>query len=69
MAKLSNEEIIEAIKELSVTELNDLVKACEDEFGVSASAGVAGTRTVVPGVKTYGGSILFNCANAVHGIS
>jgi large subunit ribosomal protein L7/L12 len=40
MAKLSNEEIIEAIKELSVTELNDLVKACEDEFGVSASAGV-----------------------------
>ena len=40
MAKLSNEEIIEVIKELSVTELNDLVKACEDEFGVSASAGV-----------------------------
>ncbi len=40
MAKLSNEEFIAAIKELSVVELNDLVKACEEEFGVSASAGV-----------------------------
>lgn len=40
MAKLSNDEIIAAIKELSVMELNDLVKACEEEFGVSASAGV-----------------------------
>ena len=39
MAKLSNDEIIAAIKELSVTELNDLVKACEEEFGVSAAAG------------------------------
>ena len=35
------QEIIEAIKGLSVLELNDLVKACEDEFGVSAAAGVA----------------------------
>ena len=40
MAKLSIEEFISAIKELSVTELNDLVKACEEEFGVSAAAGV-----------------------------
>ena len=40
MAKLTNEEIIAAIKELSVLELNDLVKACEEEFGVSAAAGV-----------------------------
>ena len=40
MAKLSTEEFIEAIKELSVLELNDLVKACEEEFGVSATAGV-----------------------------
>ena len=40
MAKLSIEEFIAAIKELSVTELNDLVKACEEEFGVSAAAGV-----------------------------
>lgn len=40
MAKLSTAEFIEAIKELSVLELNDLVKACEEEFGVSAAAGV-----------------------------
>lgn len=40
MAKLSTQEIIDAIKELSVLELNDLVKACEEEFGVSAAAGV-----------------------------
>ena len=40
MAKLTTEECIAAIKELSVLELNDLVKACEEEFGVSASAGV-----------------------------
>ena len=40
MAKLTTAEMIEAIKELSVLELNDLVKACEEEFGVSAAAGV-----------------------------
>ena len=40
MAKLSTEEFIAAIKELPVMELNDLVKACEEEFGVSAAAGV-----------------------------
>ncbi len=40
MAKLTKEEFIEAIKELSVLELNELVKACEEEFGVSAAAGV-----------------------------
>ena len=40
MAKLSTAEFIDAIKELSVLELNDLVKACEEEFGVSAAAGV-----------------------------
>ena len=40
MAKLTTAEFIDAIKELSVTELNDLVKACEEEFGVSAAAGV-----------------------------
>ena len=39
MAKLTVEEFIAAIKELSVMELNDLVKACEEEFGVSAAAG------------------------------
>ena len=40
MAKLTTAEFIDAIKELSVLELNDLVKACEEEFGVSAAAGV-----------------------------
>ena len=42
MAKLSIEEIIAAVKELSVLELNDLVKAAEEEFGVSAAAGMVG---------------------------
>ena len=41
MAKLTNAEIIDAIKGLTVLELNELIKACEEEFGVSAAAGVA----------------------------
>lgn len=41
MAKLTNEEIIAAVKEMTVVELNDLVKAIEEEFGVSAAAPVA----------------------------
>ena len=41
MARLSIQEIIDAVKELTVIELNDLVKAAEEEFGVSAAAGVA----------------------------
>jgi large subunit ribosomal protein L7/L12 len=40
MAKLSIDEIISAVEELTVLELNDLVKACEEKFGVSAAAGV-----------------------------
>lgn len=50
MAKLTTEEFIAAIKELSVLELNDLVKAIEDEFGVSAAAGVvvAGGAAAAP---------------------
>ena len=40
MAKLTIPELLEAIKELSVLELNELVKAAEEEFGVSAAAGV-----------------------------
>ena len=40
MAKLTTAEFIDAIKELSVLELNELVKACEEECGVSAAAGV-----------------------------
>ena len=41
MAKFTNAEIIDAIKDMTVLELNELVKACEAEFGVSAAAGVA----------------------------
>lgn len=41
MAKLTKEEIIAAVKEMTVVELNDLVKAIEEEFGVSAAAPVA----------------------------
>ena len=51
MAKLTTEEFIAAIKELTVVELNDLVKACEEEFGVSAAAGV-----VVAGGAAEGGA-------------
>lgn len=40
MAKFTTQEFIDAIKEMTVLELNDLVKACEEEFGVSAAAGV-----------------------------
>ena len=55
MAKLTAQELIDAIKELSVLELNDLVKACEEEFGVSAAAGVvvaAGPAAAVEDEKT-----------------
>ena len=56
MAKLTTAEFIEAIKELSVLELNELVKACEEEFGVSAAAGVvvaaAGTGAAAEEEKT-----------------
>ena len=50
MAKLTTAEMIEAIKELSVLELNELVKACEEEFGVSAAAGVV-VAAAADGVK------------------
>lgn len=49
MAKLSIEEIIAAVKELTVLELNDLVKACEEEFGVSAAAGVVAVAAPAEG--------------------
>ena len=55
MAKLTTAEFIEAIKELSVMELNELVKACEEEFGVSAAAGVvvaAGPAAAAEAEKT-----------------
>ena len=41
MAKLTKEEIVAALKEMSVMELNELVKAVEEEFGVTAAAPVA----------------------------
>ncbi len=41
MAKLTNEEVIASLKEMSILELNDLIKAIEDEFGVTAAAPVA----------------------------
>lgn len=49
MAKMTTAEFIEAIKELSVLELNELVKACEEEFGVSAAAGVVVAGPVAGG--------------------
>ena len=49
MAKLTIEEIIAAVKELTVLELNDLVKAAEEEFGVSAAAPVAVAGAVAGG--------------------
>lgn len=41
MAKLTNQQIIESLKEMTILEINDLVKAIEEEFGVSAAAPVA----------------------------
>ena len=52
MAKLTTQEFIDAIKELSVLELNDLVKACEEEFGVSAAAGAVGGAAEAAEEKT-----------------
>ena len=53
---MTNQEFIEAIKGMTVLELNDLVKACEEEFGVSAAAGVvvaaAGPAAAVEEEKT-----------------
>ncbi len=51
MAKLSTQEFMDAIKELSVMELNDLVKACEEEFGVSAAAGVVVAAAAGPAAE------------------
>ncbi len=51
MAKMSTKELIDAIKELSVLELNELVKACEEEFGVSAAAGVVVAAAAGPAVE------------------
>jgi large subunit ribosomal protein L7/L12 len=47
--KMNTEQIIEAIKGMTILEINDLVKACEEEFGVSAAAPVAVAGAVAPG--------------------
>ena len=60
MAKLTTEEFIEAIKELSVLELNELVKACEEEFGVSAAAGVVVAAAGGDGAAAAEGKTDFN---------
>lgn len=51
MAKLTIDEIIEAVKELTVIELNDLVKKAEEEFGVSAAAGMVVAAGGVAGAE------------------
>ena len=48
MAKLTNEEIIASLKEMTILELNDLVKAIEEEFGVTAAAPVAVAAAAAP---------------------
>ena len=50
---MTTQEIIEVIKGLSVLELNDLVKACEEEFGVSAAAPVAVAGAAAGGHWTF----------------
>ena len=77
---MSKEEIIEAIKEMSVLELNDLVKAIEEEFGVTAAApvavaGAAGgweaaeEKTEFDVVLANAGSSKINVIKAVRGIT
>ena len=53
---MTKEQIIEAIKEMSVLELNDLVKACEEEFGVSAAGAAAEEKTEFDVVLASAGS-------------
>ncbi|MDR1495533.1 MAG: 50S ribosomal protein L7/L12 [Clostridiales Family XIII bacterium] len=60
MAKLSNQDIIDAIKELTVLELNDLVKACEEEFGVSAAAAVVAAGPAAGGAAAAEEQTEFN---------
>jgi large subunit ribosomal protein L7/L12 len=55
MAKLEISEIVAALKEMTVMELNDLVKAVEDEFGVTAAVAVAGPAAPVEEEETQKG--------------
>ena len=57
---MTTQEIIEVIKGLSVLELNDLVKACEEEFGVSAAAGVVVAAAGADGAAAAEGKDSFN---------
>ena len=57
---MTTQEIIEVIKGLSVLELNDLVKACEEEFGVSAAAGVVVAAAGADGAAAAEGKVSFN---------
>lgn len=54
MAKLTTQELLDAIKEMSVLELNDFVKMCEEEFGVSAAAGVVVAAAAADGGAASG---------------
>ncbi len=54
MAKLTSQELLDAIKEMTVLELNDFVKMCEEEFGVSAAAGVVVATTAADGGAAAG---------------
>ena len=54
MAKLTNEEIIASLKEMTILELNDLVKAIEEEFGVTAAAPVAVAAAAAPAEDALG---------------
>ncbi len=48
MAKLTNEQVIESLKEMTILEVNELVKAIEEAFGVTAAAPVAAAAAAVP---------------------
>ncbi len=54
MAKLTSQELLDAIKEMTVLELNDFVKMCEEEFGVSAAAGVVVAAAAADGGAAAG---------------
>lgn len=54
MAKLTTQELLDAIKEMTVLELNDFVKLCEEEFGVSAAAGVVVAAAAADGGAAAG---------------
>ena len=66
---MNKDQIIEAIKNMTVLELNELVKACEEEFGVSAAAAVAEEKTEFDVVLTAAGSEKIKCIKVVREIT